>query len=111
MSRSQLSRTPANFPRMKHRAAGRLARKRGHNKMTPGRAVDVFAAIGKAFTDAIDSLAYAFTGFARAFRPEPTQADFMLSGPVIEPPMLMATRPQDWSPASRALIWPERRNW
>lgn len=27
MSRGQLARTPENFPRMKHRAAGRLARK------------------------------------------------------------------------------------
>jgi hypothetical protein len=72
---------------MKHRAAGRLARKRARQ-----RPQSVFAAIGKAFNDAIDSLAYAFTSLARTFRPEPTQADFVLSNP----PLLVPTTFDAW---------------
>ena len=109
MSRSQLARTPDNFPRMKHRAAGRLTRQRGHSKMTIVEALDVFAAIGKFMNDAVDSLIYTFEGIARAFRPEPTQADFVLSSPLLLPPMQMQTRPQDWAPVARGMLWPERR--
>lgn len=82
MSRRQLARTPDNFPRMKHRAAGRLLRKRGHGKMTLPEAINVFAAVGKFVNDAVDALIYAFEGVARAFTTPPTKADFaLLPGP------------------------------
>ncbi|QDK01938.1 hypothetical protein SEA_VIBAKI_58 [Arthrobacter phage Vibaki] len=109
MSRSQLARTPDNFPRMKHRAAGRIARKRGHGKMTVVEALNVFAVVGRFVNDAVDSLIGAFEGIARAFRPEPTQADFVLTPPPLLPPMQMQTRPQDWAPAARGMLWPEPR--
>jgi hypothetical protein len=89
MSRGQLARTPANFPRMKHRAAGRLARRRAAEQLPSllealalavRPVVDVFKALGDAF---------------------------MQVGAAIYQPAVMTTRPQDWAPPARAMIWPQ----
>jgi hypothetical protein len=74
MSRSQLSRTPANFPRMKHRAAGRLARKRALKETTPGF-FEVFSAmLDRAFAGII-AMGEAFTKIVAL---PPIQSDFAL---------------------------------
>lgn len=84
MSRGQLARTPENFPRMKHRAAGRLARKK----------VATVPTLFDAIAEAGRKIARAFGAFIGALTPPPTQADFVLvDGPRL-PPMTMLVSPQ-----------------
>lgn len=71
MSRSQLARTPENFPRMKHRAAGRLLKKKALMSLP-----QLFAAVGEFLTRAVDGLIA--MGKAMAGIVVPTQADFAL---------------------------------
>lgn len=75
MSRGQLARTPENFPRMKHRTAGRLRRKQLRAVQSTFNALEV---IGEFFNRFADALAAAGEAFARAFTPPPVRADFVL---------------------------------
>jgi hypothetical protein len=72
MSRSQLARTPENFPRMKHRAAGRLTRR---NRKAP---LNAFESAIDILNRVIDGLRAIGEAFARAFTPPPVQTDFVL---------------------------------
>lgn len=78
MSRGQLARTPENFPRMKHRAAGRLAKRKAAQE-----APNVFAV----FAEVADRVAKGITalaeGFARLFGAPQKQNDYILWPPPI----------------------------
>lgn len=65
MSRSQLARRPANFPRMKHRAAGRLAKKQIHQI---GDAFEAFKTIGKFLGDYAEACVNGVIAFAEAVK-------------------------------------------
>jgi hypothetical protein len=95
---------------MKHRAAGRLARKR---RQQVGSVFEAFKAVGKFVGDFVNAVTEGFVAFGEAFnatfRPEQTQADFVLTPPPIYQPAVMMTRPQDWAPRQRDILWPELR--
>jgi hypothetical protein len=71
MSRSQLSRTPENFPRMKHRAAGRLA---------PKDELETMRALIDVIRKAFGPIADAFAELAKVIAPmhQQLQKDFAL---------------------------------
>jgi hypothetical protein len=86
MSRRQLARTPANFPRMKHRAAGRIARRQAAERMP-----SFFEAVAAAVRPLVDTFARIADALARI-------------GQTIYQPAVLTVRPQDWTPAPRFCV-------
>lgn len=74
MSRSQLARTPSSFPRMKHRAAGRLARKRALQALP-----SFLEVMAQAIERAAAGIAAMAKSIAKAFTPEPAQSQYALT--------------------------------
>ena len=87
MSRGQLARTPENFPRMKHRAAARLARREVVRIIS---AVEVIGRVGKAIRQAFEPIMDAVRRIAEAFNALPAQSDFALA-PLPAPQMIMVS--------------------
>lgn len=91
MSRGQLARTPENFPRMKHRAAARLARREVVRIIS---AVEVIGRVGKAIRQAFEPIMDAVRRIAEAFNALPALSDFALVDGPRFPPMTMLVSPQ-----------------
>lgn len=73
---SKLKRTPENFPRMKHRAAKRIARKQAIVAMQ--QMPNIVEAVNKALLRMADQMSIFMDSFARELRKTPTQDDFAL---------------------------------
>lgn len=94
VSRRQLSRTPANFPRMKDRAGGRAIRRQRKLEAQQIRAAlaaynEVAQIISRAFSTALDAVAEiarsageAFAGMAEQLRRADSQDAYALAPPV-----------------------------
>lgn len=85
MSRGQLARTPENFPRMKHRAAGRLARKKAA-MLPPG---DFFRLAAEAIERGAKALQIVIDGVAQMLTGKPKRTDFVLMPPPTFHPLTM----------------------
>jgi hypothetical protein len=71
----QLARTPENFPRMKHRAAGRHAKRQVAQIQT---ATSALGEMSLAVKRVVEGMAKMAESFAEAFRALPSQSDFAL---------------------------------
>lgn len=90
MSRRQLSRTPANFPRMKDRAAGRAIRKQRRQVLAALATYnEVAEVVTRAFSAALEAVGEmarrageAFTSIAEQLQRARNQDAYALAGPV-----------------------------
>lgn len=100
MSKGQLSRTPDNFPRMKHRAAARLARRSA--RAMPSALRILGDAVGRFVDGVVDGM----LAIGRAIIGTTPAAAPLREVLYVDPPQRIATRTQDWNPAQRSLLWP-----
>ena len=84
---SRLARTPENFPKMKHRAAGRLTRRKVEKIF---HAADVLRRASKAIGEVFGGIMDAFRRVTETLNAMPTQADFAL----VPPPVVHELSPE-----------------